>query len=102
MSAAGGSDRQGRIRQTAVAVERKGAKIGRIRMADASKEESLQVAVSNSIEPGAELHTDGWFGYKWMERASSPYRRIKANEAEEEVSECLLPRCHLVISLFRR
>lgn len=87
-----------------VAAERKGAKIGRIRMAcipDASKE-SLQVAVRGNIEPGAEVHTDGWFGYKWMERESSPYRRIKANEVEGVVSECHLPKCHLVISLFRR
>lgn len=87
-----------------VAVERKGSKIGRIRMAcipDATKE-SLRAAVGDNVEPGSEVRTDGWFGYKWMERASSPYRRVKANGDEREVSECLLPKCHLVISLFRR
>ena len=106
-----GAPREGRTGRGAygkqlvfVAVERKGSKMGRIRMAsipDASKE-SLQVAVGDNIEPGAEVHTDGWFGYKWMEKDSSSYRRIKANEAEGAVSECLLPKCHLVISLFRR
>lgn len=87
-----------------VAVERKGARMGRIRMEcipDASGD-SLQVATRNNIESGTVVRTDGWGGYNWMGKASSPYSRIKVNEIDEEVAECVLPKCHLVISLFKR
>ena len=87
-----------------VAVERKGAKMGRIRMEcipDATGD-SLQVATRNNIESGTVVRTDGWGGYNWMEKASSPYNRIRVNEIDEEVAECVLPKCHLVISLFKR
>lgn len=71
-----------------VAVERKGARMGRIRMEcipDASGD-SLQVATRNNIASGTVVRTDGWGGYNWMGKASSPYSRIKVNEIDEEVA----------------
>ena len=85
-----------------VAVERKGKGIGRIRMqgiANASGE-ALQAAVTSTIEPRSSIKTDGWSGYNWM--GKSDYRREKVNDVDEEVADCVLPKCHLVISLFKR
>ena len=86
------------------AVELKGKRIGRIRLEcipDASGE-SLRFASQSNIESGTVVRTDGWGGYDWTGRSSSPYSRVKVNEIDEEVAECVLPKCHLVISLFRR
>ena len=85
-----------------VAVERKGKGIGRIRMqciANASGE-ALQAAVTSTIEPRSSIKTDGWSGYNWM--GKSDYRREKVNDVDEEVADGVLPKCHLVISLFKR
>lgn len=85
-----------------VAVERKDAGIGRIRMqciANASGE-ALRAALVGNIGPGTQVVTDGWSGYDWMQ--GSDYRREKVNGLDEEVADCALPRCHLVISLFKR
>ena len=85
-----------------VATERKDSKIGRIRMAviaDASNA-SLKQAVTENVSEGSHLITDGWNGYNWA--SNSSYTRTKTNEADEEVSDCVLPKCHLVISLFKR
>lgn len=85
-----------------VAVERKDEKIGRIRLSvikDASGE-SLRAAVESNIREGSHLFTDGWSGYSWTKESS--YDRTKDSETEEEVAECTLPKCHLVISLFKR
>ena len=47
-----------------VAVERKGAKIGRIRMeCIPATGDSLQVATRNNIESGTVVRTDGWGGW---------------------------------------
>ena len=85
-----------------VAVERKGRRIGRIRLqciADASGK-SLQAAVADNIEPGSRVRTDGWSGYRWMDE--SCYSHERANDVDEEVADCVLPKCHLVIGLFKR
>ena len=49
---------------------------------------------------GALVKTDGWNGYNWMNR--SDYKREKVNDLDEEVADCALLKCHLVISLFKR
>ena len=76
--------------------------IGRIRLLeipDASAE-SLHPAVVSCISEGSTISTDGWSGYDWMQK--SGYTRRKVNEIDEPVAECVLPQCHLVISLFKR
>ena len=76
--------------------------IGRIRLLeipDASAA-SLRPAVISCISEGSTVSTDGWSGYDWMQK--SGYTRLKVNEIDEPVAECVLPKCHLVISLFKR
>jgi len=61
---------------------------------------SLQRAVADNIAAGSTVITDGWNGYNWM--SASSYSRERANDIDEEVSDCVLPKCHLVVSLFKR
>ena len=87
-----------------VAVELKGKRIGRICLEcipDASGQ-SLRFVSQKNIKSGTVVRTDGWGGYNWMGKSSSPYSRVKVNEIDEEVTECVLPKCHLFIILFKR
>jgi transposase-like protein len=85
----------------AVAAEEDGKAIGRIRMrriTDASAE-SLHAFVSEAVEPGSMVHTDGWDGYaglraKGYAHKATPIRAKKASK--------LLPRVHRVVSLLKR
>lgn len=76
--------------------------IGRIRLLeipDASAA-SLRPAVVSCISEGSTVSTDGRSGYGRMRK--SGYTGLKANEIDEPVAECVLPRRRLVISLFER
>jgi len=85
-----------------VAVEKKGRKIGRIRMMEIPDASglSLKESVESSIVQGSTLLTDGWSGYDWARPPT--YWHQKENDVDEEVADCVLPECHLVISLFKR
>jgi len=85
-----------------VAVEKKGRKIGRIRMVEIPDASglSLKGSVESSIVQGSTLLTDGWSGYDWAKPPA--YWHQKENDVNEEVADCVLPECHLVISLFKR
>jgi len=88
-----------------LAAQEDGRKIGRIRMArvpDASAD-SLHGFVTQAIEPGSVVHTDGWGGYdglgkKGYRHEATPQGRLGRPGAEED----LLPRVHRVVSLLRR
>ena len=88
-----------------IATQEDGRKIGRIRMSrvpDASAD-SLEGFITQTIEPGSTVHTDGWAGYwgltkKGYKHNATPQGRLDAPGAEED----LLPRTHRVISLFKR
>lgn len=87
----------------AVAAQEDGDGMGRIRMRtipDASAE-SLMGFVEETIEPGSEVHTDGWLGYEPLERRG--YRHtVTFLQGRPESAAQLLPRVHLVVSLLKR
>jgi len=93
----------------AVAVELKGTssktglKIpGRVRLcviADASSA-SLLPFVTNNIEKGSEVITDGWSGYTFL--AKSGYKRTIYVQSKKKADEEILPHVHLIISLVKR
>lgn len=87
----------------AVAVEEKGAGMGRLRMRrvrDASAA-SLIPFVEESIEPGSLLHSDGWLGYEPLEKKGYRHRIVFLSGPSKE-SSGLLPRVHKAISLLKR
>jgi transposase-like protein len=87
----------------AVAVEEKGAGMGRLRMRrvrDASAA-SLIPFVEESVEPGSLLHSDGWMGYEPLEKNGYQHRIVFLSGRRKAASE-LLPRVHKAISLLKR
>ena len=86
-----------------VAAEEVGHGIGRIRMRripDGSAA-SLLSFVQEAIEPGTEIHTDGWHGYDRL-KANGYRHRITYLRGHHELASELLPRVHRVISLLKR
>jgi transposase-like protein len=87
----------------AVAVEGENKKLGRVRLrciSDASAE-SLIPFVSENVEPGSKVVTDGWKAYSSLASvgyAHIPRPRVKAKETGEE----LLCHVHLVVTLLKR
>ena len=87
----------------AVAVEERGAGLGRIRMQrvkDASAA-SLMPFVEESVESGSVVVTDDWAGYDPLKKKDYQRRIITIKHHREPASE-LLPRVHLAISLLKR
>lgn len=75
--------------------------IGRIRLrrvADAAGE-SLEPAVWEMIEPGSEVHTDGWRGYNGLAELGYNHKVIRSNP---HLGKNLLPRANRVASLLQR
>lgn len=84
-----------------IAVEDKGNRSGRIRLCrvlDASAA-SLTPAVQTGVEPGSEIRTDGWNGYR--ELTTNGYKHIVARKTAD-VGENLLPLANRVASLLKR
>jgi len=99
----------GRGRSTAkkalivVAVEEVGRGMGRIRMRripDGSAD-TLQAFVSDTIEPGSEVQTDGWDGDARV-KANGYRHRVTFLRGHHETASELLPRVHRVVSLLKR
>jgi hypothetical protein len=92
---------------TGIAVEVREPKgLGRCRMlplADASAA-SLHPFVTNHIEPGATIITDGWQGYRGLEKHGYIHdrRSQRAARVNEEDPNELLPSVHRVASLAKR
>lgn len=85
-----------------VAAQEDGARIGRIRLRyipDASSQ-SLHPFIQESIEPGSKVRTDGWQGYRGVERLGYGHT-VHVLRSRKAASE-LLPRVHLVAALFQR
>jgi len=72
-------------------------------VADASSE-SLQPFVLDNIEPGATVITDGWQGYRWLEKNGYIHdrRSQRAASAQGEDPGELLPGVHRIASLAKR
>lgn len=85
-----------------VATENKDGVPGRVRfveIADASAE-SLTTAISNIVEPGSTIQTDGWKGYATLDETG--FKREIIPRQKNQPSESLLPMADLNISLFKR
>jgi transposase-like protein len=106
----GGDEEDVRGRQTerkaivAIAVEVLEPKgFGRVRLrriADCSAR-SLTPFVCAAIEPGSEVRTDGWRGYKQV--AAKGYRHVQTVlAAQEEPAHVVMPAVHRVASLLKR
>jgi transposase-like protein len=92
---------------TAIAVEVHEPKgIGRCRilpLVDASAD-SLHTFVKDHIEPGARVVTDGWQGYRGLDRLGYDHdrRSQRAARARGDDADALLPAVHRVASLAKR
>jgi transposase-like protein len=86
----------------AIAVERKGRKLGRLRMqviARCSADELIPFAVSN-VASGSTVTTDGWKGYSALEDKGFIHKKVVQSKTEDKDS--VLPGVHLVTSLVKR
>lgn len=86
----------------AVAVEVKGRKTGRARLAkipDASSE-SLMAFIVNNIEPSSTIITDGWPSYNALSEKGYQHKVQKATVKDED--EEVLPNVHRIASLLKR
>jgi len=86
----------------AVAVEIKGRKTGRVRLAkipDASSD-SLKTFIEDNIEPSSTIITDGWPSYNELSTKGYKHKvqMPKVSDGEEEV----LPNVHRIASLLKR
>ena len=84
-----------------VAAEKDGKGIGRIRMmcVPGFSSEDLRNAIGSMVEEGTTIITDGLSSYNSLPQYG--YTRI-IEEADEELGECRLSRCHLAASLMKR
>lgn len=88
--------------KVAIAVERQGCKLGRVRIQvieDCSSEQLLPFLKSNALS-GSLISTDGWKGYNGLEKERFTHHKVLSSHAENK--ESVLPGVHLVISLVRR
>jgi transposase-like protein len=86
-----------------VAAERDGKGIGRIRLGRVFdvKGASLLHFIKDAIEPGSEVHTDGWLGYAGVTELG--YSHVVSNlKRSEQLAHELMPRVHRVASLLTR
>jgi transposase-like protein/ribosomal protein L37AE/L43A len=84
----------------AVAAERDGAGIGRIRMARIANFDraTLHGFISENVEPGSTVCTDGLNSYRQM----VGYHHDRRVQRQQDEGEHLLPRVHRAVSLLKR
>jgi transposase-like protein len=86
-----------------IAAQADGPGIGRIRLRmipDASAE-SLHPFITDCIEPGSTVHTDGWPGYSGLEQQGYE-REVSILGGRKKDASKLLPRVHRIASLLKR
>lgn len=87
----------------AIAVEKKGRQLGRTRLAvvaDGTRDE-LCGFIDACVEPGSTVRTDGWAGYRALNKRGYTHDRILQQGSAQEPSE-LLPGVHRIASLLKR
>jgi transposase-like protein len=86
----------------AIAVERKGKKLGRLRMQviDRCSADNLIPFMQTNVSTGSFVSTDGWKGYSSLSTKGYDHKQIITSKIDEK--ESVLPGVHLVISLFKR
>lgn len=87
--------------KVAVAVERQGKKLGRLRMQviDDCSSSQLLPFVKGNVSSGSKVSTDGWKGYNGLEKDFVHHRVLSA---QSDNKESVLPGVHLVVSLVKR
>ena len=86
----------------AVAVERKGRKLGRLRLQvieDCSAGELIPFAHAN-VGSGSTITTDGWSGYSALKCLGYGHRQVLQTKTKDKNS--VLPGVHLIASLIKR
>jgi len=86
-----------------IATEIKGRGPGRIRLSIVPDVSSISLHrfIRDNIEPGSEVHTDGWSGYSGLE--SIGFKHIITNiSGSGDPAHVLMPRVHIVASLLDR
>lgn len=88
--------------KVAVAVERQGRKLGRLRLQviECCSAEELTSFLKANITSGSQITTDGWSGYSPLQGEGFVHKTIIQSKAEDK--ESVLPGVHLVTSLFKR
>jgi len=88
--------------KVAVAVERQGHKLGRLRMQVIENCSSGQLIpfVKSNVSPGSKVSTDGWKGYNGLAEAGYSHHKILSAAVNDK--ESVLPGVHLVVSLVKR
>jgi transposase-like protein len=84
-----------------IAAEQDGARTGRIRLRrvpDASVR-SLHGAITEAVEVGSVIETDGWAGYYGLDSVGYDHRIIRK---ADELGQHPLPHCHRAASLLKR
>jgi len=85
-----------------VAVERKGNKLGRLRLQVIEKcsADNLIPFIQDNVTLKSHVTTDGWLGYTPLESLGYGHKKILQTKTEDK--ESVLPGVHLVASLFKR
>lgn len=88
--------------KVAVAVERQGTKLGRLRMQVIKNCSAGQLIpfVKSNVAAGSQVSTDGWKGYNGLNEAGYGHQKILSAKVEDK--ESVLPGVHLVVSLVKR
>jgi len=87
----------------AIAIEKKGRQLGRIRMAvvaDGTRDQ-LCGFIQTCVEPGGTIRTDGWQGYRDIKNRGYIHDRILQQGNAQKPSE-LLPGVHRIAALLKR
>lgn len=88
-----------------IAVEDQGRKMGRIRMSvipDASRIH-LHAFISEAVEPGSTIHSDGFQAYRGIESRGYIHKRTCVQGRKDGLDAiALLPKIHTVASLLKR
>lgn len=86
-----------------IAVELDGRKVGRVRLRhvpDASGD-SLLGFLTDVVQPGVLVHTDGWNGYNGVAKAGFKHR-VTHTKGDGALAVEVFPHVHLVASLLKR
>ena len=88
--------------KVAVAVERQGRKLGRLRLQviECCSAEELTSFVKANIDLGSQIITDGWSGYSGLRNEGFLHETVIQSKIKDKKS--VLPGVHLVTSLFKR
>lgn len=88
--------------KVAVAIERQGRKLGRLRLQviEQCSEQELTSFAKANITLGSHITTDGWFAYRALQNKGYSHKAVVQSKAENK--ESVLPGVNLVTSLFKR